>query len=244
MGTRPDAARRSPSRMVRAVRRHVVPYRKARNRAVGELLRFLIGFADICHSPSSHGGVRACAQRRASGVAPANAVGGRPEEVRSVRMPRSRSGSAEPVEEALRRYRPQVPRRVPRLIPEEWFDALFAKLGSHRDRVMVVLWVSSGAPLSRWVCAGRTPAYPGSAGRLVDDEGFAQWPSQWCPGVAGASGPFLGCRAGTETDAHLGYLRCFGPPTTAVPNPARHRTAKTPAQSRRRPPPDADSALR
>lgn len=145
-------------------------------------------------------------------------------------MPRSRSGSAEPVEEALRRYRPQVPRRVPRLIPEEWFDALFAKLGSHRDRVMVVLWVSSGAPLSRWVCAGRTPAYPGSAGRLVDDEGFAQWPSQWCPGVAGASGSFLGCRAGTETDAHLGYLRCFGPPLSpTLPGTARrnrlHRAA-------------------
>ncbi|MGW1507174.1 tyrosine-type recombinase/integrase [Streptomyces mirabilis] len=38
-----------------------------------------------------------------------------------------------------------MPRRVPRVIPDEWFDVLFAKLGSHRDRAIVALWVSTGA---------------------------------------------------------------------------------------------------
>jgi integrase len=43
------------------------------------------------------------------------------------------------------RYRPQVVARAPRSIPDERFDALFAQLGSHRDRALVALWVSTGA---------------------------------------------------------------------------------------------------
>ncbi|MGH3842812.1 MAG: tyrosine-type recombinase/integrase [Pseudonocardiaceae bacterium] len=42
-------------------------------------------------------------------------------------------------------YRPKVVQRVPRQIPDEKFNALFAALGSHRDRALVALWVSSGA---------------------------------------------------------------------------------------------------
>ena len=42
-------------------------------------------------------------------------------------------------------YRPRVARRVPRAIPDELFDRLFAQLGSHRDRALVALWVSTGA---------------------------------------------------------------------------------------------------
>ena len=42
-------------------------------------------------------------------------------------------------------YRPRVGRRVPRAIPDELFDRLFAQLGSHRDRALVALWVSTGA---------------------------------------------------------------------------------------------------
>jgi site-specific recombinase XerD len=42
-------------------------------------------------------------------------------------------------------YRPKVLQRVPRQIPDEKFNALFAALGSHRDRALVALWVSSGA---------------------------------------------------------------------------------------------------
>jgi site-specific recombinase XerC len=42
-------------------------------------------------------------------------------------------------------YRPKVLQQVPRQIPDEKFNALFAALGSHRDRALVALWVSSGA---------------------------------------------------------------------------------------------------
>ncbi|MDQ6837229.1 MAG: site-specific integrase [Actinomycetota bacterium] len=43
------------------------------------------------------------------------------------------------------RYRPKVPQRSPRQIPDEHFDALFAGLSSHRDRALVALFCSSGA---------------------------------------------------------------------------------------------------
>jgi integrase len=43
------------------------------------------------------------------------------------------------------RYRPRLARRVPRSIPDERFDQLFAGLGSHRDRALVSLCVSTGA---------------------------------------------------------------------------------------------------
>jgi integrase len=42
-------------------------------------------------------------------------------------------------------YRPRVARRIPRCIPDELFNRLFAELGSHRDRALVAFWVSTGA---------------------------------------------------------------------------------------------------
>jgi integrase len=42
-------------------------------------------------------------------------------------------------------YRPRLVERVPRRIPDERFDELFAALGSHRDRALEALWVSTGA---------------------------------------------------------------------------------------------------
>ena len=38
--------------------------------------------------------------------------------------------------------------RAPRQIPDAKFDELFAALGSHRDRALVALWVSTGARAS------------------------------------------------------------------------------------------------
>ena len=43
------------------------------------------------------------------------------------------------------RYRPRLAQRAPRSIPDDRFDQLFAELGSHRDRALVSLWVSTGA---------------------------------------------------------------------------------------------------
>ena len=42
-------------------------------------------------------------------------------------------------------FRPRVPQRAPRSIPDEQFSELFARLGSHRDRALVAFWVSTGA---------------------------------------------------------------------------------------------------
>ena len=42
-------------------------------------------------------------------------------------------------------FRPRVPQRAPRCIPDEQFSELFARLGSHRDRALVAFWVSTGA---------------------------------------------------------------------------------------------------
>ena len=45
-------------------------------------------------------------------------------------------------------YRPRVARRIPRCIPDALFNQVFAELGSHRDRALVALWVSTGARAS------------------------------------------------------------------------------------------------
>ncbi|MEG8184654.1 site-specific integrase [Nocardia terpenica] len=46
------------------------------------------------------------------------------------------------------RYRPRVPQRIPRGIPDEKFDEIFPGLRSDRDRVLVAFWVSTGARAS------------------------------------------------------------------------------------------------
>ncbi len=42
-------------------------------------------------------------------------------------------------------YRPRVAQRIPRAIPDELFNRVFAELGSHRDRALIALWVATGA---------------------------------------------------------------------------------------------------
>lgn len=59
------------------------------------------------------------------------------------------------------RYRPKVVTRAPRCIPDERFDALFAQLGSHRDRALVALWVSTGARASELLAATAADVDPG-----------------------------------------------------------------------------------
>ncbi|QTJ70177.1 site-specific integrase (plasmid) [Rhodococcus sp. ZPP] len=58
-------------------------------------------------------------------------------------------------------YRPRHVQRVPRSIPDEKFNELFAQLGSHRDRALVALWVSSGARASELLGAKQRDADPG-----------------------------------------------------------------------------------
>ena len=58
------------------------------------------------------------------------------------------------------RYRPKLVSRAPRCIPDERFDQLFAQLGSHRDRALVALWVSTGARASELLGATISDANP------------------------------------------------------------------------------------
>ncbi|MET7906081.1 hypothetical protein ABZS86_33340 [Streptomyces sp. NPDC005355] len=50
---------------------------------------------------------------------------------------------------------------MPRCIPDEKFNELFAQLGSHRDRALVAFWVSTGARASELLGAHYGDADPG-----------------------------------------------------------------------------------
>src|SRR6202011_1964313 len=57
-------------------------------------------------------------------------------------------------------YRPRLPKRIPRQIPDEKFNELFAGLGSDRDRALVAFWISTGARASELlgvICSGIDP---------------------------------------------------------------------------------------
>jgi site-specific recombinase XerC len=60
---------------------------------------------------------------------------------------------------------------VPRQIPEERFDRLFAGLVSHRDRALLALWVSTGARASELLGATCADADPGQQLITVIREG-------------------------------------------------------------------------
>lgn len=49
-------------------------------------------------------------------------------------------------------YRPTVPKRVPRSVPDDEFNQIFARLPSHRDRALVAFYVSTGARASEGCC--------------------------------------------------------------------------------------------
>ena len=58
-------------------------------------------------------------------------------------------------------YRPVVPSRIPRNVPDEEFNAIFAALGSHRDRALVAFYVSTGSRASELLSAARGGVDPG-----------------------------------------------------------------------------------
>lgn len=63
------------------------------------------------------------------------------------------------------RYRPTVPRRFPRAIPDARFNEIFAALSCNRDRALVAFWVSSGARASELLGIRRCDVDPG--GQLI-----------------------------------------------------------------------------
>lgn len=63
--------------------------------------------------------------------------------------------------ERVGRYRPMVATRIPRAIPDEEFNEIFARLPSHRDRALVAFWVSTGARASELLGVRRSGVDPG-----------------------------------------------------------------------------------
>ncbi|HTX95682.1 MAG TPA: site-specific integrase [Mycobacterium sp.] len=58
-------------------------------------------------------------------------------------------------------YRPRVVKRVPRSIPDEAFNEIFAHLPSHRDRALVAFYVSTGARASELLSVTQGGVDPG-----------------------------------------------------------------------------------
>jgi integrase len=63
--------------------------------------------------------------------------------------------------ERVGRYRPAMPARLPRSIPDAEFNAIFAGLPSHRDRALVAFYVSTGARASELLSATQGGTDPG-----------------------------------------------------------------------------------
>lgn len=58
-------------------------------------------------------------------------------------------------------YRPKVPTRIPRAIPDDEFNEIFARLRSHRDRALVAFYVSTGARASELLSVTKSGVDPG-----------------------------------------------------------------------------------
>ena len=58
-------------------------------------------------------------------------------------------------------YRPRIPQRSPRSIPDEEFNEIFARLPSHRDRALVAFYVSTGARASELLSTTQGGVDPG-----------------------------------------------------------------------------------
>ena len=58
-------------------------------------------------------------------------------------------------------YRPRLPRRVPRSIPDDQFNEIFAALPSHRDRALVAFYVSTGTRASELLSVTQGGVDPG-----------------------------------------------------------------------------------
>ncbi|MGX4690734.1 tyrosine-type recombinase/integrase [Streptomyces sp. JNUCC 63] len=59
------------------------------------------------------------------------------------------------------RYRPTVPERVPRRIPDDKFTEVFAALRSHRNRALLAFWVATGARAEELLTSRQSDALVG-----------------------------------------------------------------------------------
>jgi integrase len=63
--------------------------------------------------------------------------------------------------ERVGRYRPTLPQRIPRSIPDKWFNELLAALPSHRDRALVAFRISTGVRASELIGIRQRDVDPG-----------------------------------------------------------------------------------
>jgi len=89
------------------------------------------------------------------------------------------------------RYRPKLARRLPRQIPDEKFNELFAGLPSNRDRALVAFWVSTGARASELL------GVLGAGGQLITvlrkgTKTIQPLPASCVPQFGGLSGTRIG----------------------------------------------------
>ncbi|MEV2226927.1 tyrosine-type recombinase/integrase [Nocardia vinacea] len=80
---------------------------------------------------------------------------------RSRRAHAHRNPMDEWARERVGRYRPKMPQRVPRAIPDQRFDELFAALGSNRDRALVAFWITTGVRASELLGVRQCDVDPG-----------------------------------------------------------------------------------
>ena len=81
---------------------------------------------------------------------------------RGSRRPHAHHNPMEPYRsERAGLYRPRVPGRIPRSVPDEEFNEIFAALASHRDRALVAFYVSTGARASELLSATLAGVDPG-----------------------------------------------------------------------------------
>jgi len=64
-------------------------------------------------------------------------------------------------DERAGRYRPAVPARIPRSVPDAEFNEIFARLPSHRDRALVAFYVSTGARAAELLSVAQGGVHPG-----------------------------------------------------------------------------------
>jgi integrase len=59
------------------------------------------------------------------------------------------------------RYRPSVPKRIPKRIPDEHFNQIFAGLKHHRDRALLAFWISTAARAEELLTVPQNRVTPG-----------------------------------------------------------------------------------
>ncbi|MGW0825296.1 hypothetical protein [Streptomyces sp. NPDC002845] len=108
------------------------------------------------------------------------------------------------------RYRPTVPERTPRRIPDDKYTEVFAGLRSHRDRALLAFWVSTGARASELLTSHERDALPGQ--QLIGVTRKAPRTTSSCPRRRTRSSGFGSIRRkpGERAPLEVAASRCGG----------------------------------